>query len=132
MDTTVCYCVVGGVQAERHNSQCVFFPSMLISPCRTDIPAWCVRCFHVVSVTVPRFSHTQEDFNHIPLSCCLTRWTSIIVANFPPRLWTPLPTHTHTCPSIHPSGVTETQNRTNAGILSGADDFILDNGCSSY
>lgn len=99
----VCYCVVGGeegVQAERHNSQCVFFPSMLISPCRTDIPAWCVRCFRVVSVTVPRFSHTQEDFNHIPLSCCLTRWTSIIVANFPPRLWTP---PTHPTPLVRPS-----------------------------
>lgn len=66
--------------------------------------------------------HTEQNSKEIPLSCCFTRWTSIIVVEFPPRHRFSL---TH--PSIHPSirSVSATQpEQKQRNSLFCCDDFI--------
>lgn len=75
---------------------------MLIPPYRAEIPAVrvCVCCpLHSLpaSNTDPQ---AEQNSMEIPLSCCFTRWTSVIVAELPPRHWSII-THTSIHPSIH-------------------------------
>lgn len=62
---------------------------------------------HPASDTDP---HTEQNSKEIPLSCCFTRWTSVIVAEFPPRHWSL--THTH----IHQQCQCNTNGTKNSGI----------------
>lgn len=97
-----CVCVVVVVGGSRRSTVRVnvsFFPWMLIPPYREDIPAGCV-C-HVLCIPSQRPTQTptlSKNSKEIPLSCCFTRWTSVIVAEFPPRHWS---SHALTHPSIH-------------------------------
>ena len=113
-----CVCVVGGSRRSTVRVN-VSFSCMLIRPYRGDIPAGCVCVWEVFYVSVafgalhslPASNtdpHTEQNSREIPLSCYFTRWTSVIVAEFPPRHWVSLiytHTHTHTHTYTHPSGV---------------------------
>ena len=58
--------------------------------------------------------NTEQNSKEIPLSCCLTRWTSVIVAEFPPRHWSHMRAHTHT--HIHQECQCNTNRTKHRGI----------------
>lgn len=69
--------VVGG------SNHCI--PDLLITPYGQHIPAGCVceRGVFIVSLFFPESNsdpHVDQNSNKIPLSCRVTRWTSVIVA----------------------------------------------------
>lgn len=115
-----CVCVVVVVGGSRRSTVRVnvsFFPWMLIPPYREDIPAG--RVCHVLCIPSQRPTQTptlSKNSKEIPLSCCFTRWTSVIVAEFPPRHWS---SHALTHPSIHQEcqrGTNRTKKKTEESL----------------